>query len=45
MAGAAMVVSAALRETAQETINGQLYREANLVQTYLPVRFEVDPKV
>ena len=33
-----MVVSAASRETAQETINGQLYREANLVQTYLPVR-------
>lgn len=33
-----MAVSAASRQSAQETINGQLYREANLVQTYLPVK-------
>ena len=34
-----MAVSEALtRETAQETINGRLYREADLVQTYAPVK-------
>lgn len=33
-----MAVSTASQQSAQDTINGQLYREANLVQTYLPVK-------